>query len=154
MKLRIANNEDIDFLWKLRNEKTVRQVSLNTEPIPLSEHKEWFSKKKSSSECTIFIVVKGDHSEQIGQVRLDALPQASAEISIALVKAERGRGLGTKVIELALIEAKKRDFKEAKARIKSFNKGSLNAFGTCGFKETKIHMLQDNVDLIEMTKSM
>ena len=154
MKLRIANNEDIDFLLKLRNEQTVRQVSLNTELIPLSEHKEWFSKKTSSDKCSIFIIVKGGKQDSIGQVRIDALPGSIAEISIALVKSERGNGYGTKAIELALLKAKKKNFKEAKARIKSFNKGSLNAFGACGFKETKIHMLQDNVDLIEMTKSI
>lgn len=154
MELRLANSEDIKFLWELRNESAVRQVSLNTKPIPLGEHKEWFSSKMSSDKCFIFIVIEDRRRRPIGQVRLDALSPRAAEISIALVKSERGKGLGLGAIRLALDEAKKRGFKEVTARIKDFNDNSLKAFTSAKFEIKNSQKVDGNVNLVEMTKAI
>ncbi len=59
IRLKKCTPKDSDFLFKLANDKTVREASLNTGPISASEHADWFDKKMQDPKCNIYILYKG-----------------------------------------------------------------------------------------------
>ncbi|MBI3632774.1 MAG: GNAT family N-acetyltransferase [Candidatus Vogelbacteria bacterium] len=134
--LRRANIGDLQFLFDLRNEPQVRNVSFFTSSIDLSDHKRWFEKKLSSIYSAIYIATLED-GIPIGQVRydVDAEDKSVAEVSIALTSNFTGRGLGNKILRnscLLFFE----DFagvSSVDALIKKDNIASIKSFEKAGY---------------------
>ena len=78
--LRRATAADSRCLWEIRNEESVRAVSLDTAPIPFERHERWLAARLTATSAPIFIVGAPD---DVGYVRFDAAP-GELQVSIAL----------------------------------------------------------------------
>ena len=132
--LRKATKDDSDFLFILRNEESVRAVSLNSDPISRETHERWFEKKlndKSSLVC----IAETEGGEKIGQVRYDVLRE-EAEASIAIAGRFRGKGYGVPVLtrSVALFWELFQEVTKIQAFINLDNEVSLRVFGRAGYQ--------------------
>lgn len=131
--LRKADLRDSKFLFDLRNEESVRRVSLNDKPITSEEHRRWFEKKIADPNALLLIAEIG--SEPIAQVRFDARGE-EAEVSVAVVKDWRGKGYGTEILR----QSARLCFKNFPAveRIRAFinlgNDSSVRSFSKAGYQ--------------------
>lgn len=93
--LRKAKDEDLIFLYNLRNEESVRSASFNTEEIDIKTHKAWFKRKLKDKDSLILI---GEiNKEKIGQIRFD-LDNDGTEVSLAISSQQRGKGYGLQLL--------------------------------------------------------
>ncbi len=134
LRIRKLKLEDSEFLFNLRNEEAVRLVSLNSNPISLDTHSQWFQKKLESQNSIIFI--SEVDSLPIGQTRYDLLNPKEAEVSIAVTSNFRGKGYGTEILKRT---AKQffQDFPGVEmiyAFINLGNEASLRSFAKAGYR--------------------
>ncbi|MCH2200470.1 MAG: UDP-2,4-diacetamido-2,4,6-trideoxy-beta-L-altropyranose hydrolase [Fuerstiella sp.] len=99
LNLRPACFKDSRLLWQWRNEKTVRQTSFSTDPVPWKDHNQWFESRLQQSECQI-LIAENEKGQPIGQVRLD-LEDHRATISVSIAAEFRAFGFGTALIRAA-----------------------------------------------------
>lgn len=124
----------IDLLYQWVNEVECRKNSFNTNAIPYDQHVNWCYEKLRSNDTSIYIVLF-DKKIPIGQIRL-VKRKAEIIISYSVDKKYRGKGYGTKFIELIvdnnnLIDAK--DSITLVAEVKKDNIASQKIFEKCGF---------------------
>lgn len=124
-----ANKNHAKLLFDWANEKTVRNNSLNIEPIEWENHLNWFDKTINNSNNHIFIFF--DNKMPIGQIRLD-LENGIWLINYSVDKNFRGLGYGTKMIKTILAL---NSYNHFKAVVKNTNKSSLYIFKKLGFKK-------------------
>ena len=149
MKIRKAEKGDITFLFDLRNDPEVRQASFRTEPLDTEAHKEWFNKKLSDPNTSILIAE--DDNAKIAQIRFELDRKMSvAEVSIAVVRACRGKGYGTKILAMGCTYIFRNfGIKKIIGHIKTENKVSINTFSGAGFVNYG-HVKYLNHDCIQM----
>lgn len=132
LKLKPATLSDCYFWWKVRNEKTVREVSFDPKPIPYSIHKKWFEEKLKDKNSRLFVILF--ENQKRGQLRLDK-QNSEVEISLALTPVARGKGTGTIAIKLGTKKAiSELGAKKVLAYTKPENLASIKAFEKVGFK--------------------
>ncbi|GAA1531594.1 GNAT family N-acetyltransferase [Nocardioides humi] len=136
LALRPATAEDAERLLTWRNEPATRAASLSTDEIDLPTHRAWLAARLRDPDCRLLIVEHDD--EPVGQVRLDrgGADGATAEVSIGLAAAARGRGVGTRA--LRLLEEPARAWPEVRAltaRVRTGNAASVRAFLAAGYHE-------------------
>ncbi len=132
--IRRATPEDVDLVFEWANDKTVRENSFNSEPIPYEEHAKWFGNKLKDSNCLLFIMETD--GIPVGQIRLD-ITDDLAEISYAIGKEYRNKGYGKKIILLAenYIISNTLNITALTAKTKPENGKSKHIFQTLGYKE-------------------
>ncbi len=137
MIIRRATIEDSQFLFLLRNEKSVRESAFNTEPITVETHNKWFA-KKVNSDLAIILIGEVEGGEKIGQVRFDIDPSNnSAEIDIAVVVRHRGKGFGPDLLKQGCIYVwQTHRVSKFIAYVKKINQNSIQIFIKAGFKST------------------
>ena len=106
LSLRRAKLEDAEFLFILRNDKTVRENSFQTNVIAYEQHLNWYKNKMQDEKTQIYILQI--NKQNIGQVRVDE-ENSDLEISYAICQEYRGKGyakwmLGTLEKELRKVE--------------------------------------------------
>ncbi len=133
--LRKATEDDLRFLYNLRNEKAVRQASFSTSPIPFEQHARWFKKKLVGNDSVIFIVEIG--GVPAGQVRFDVREDGGADGNIAISKNFRGKGYGTPIVKSASqhLFATFPKVHKIHVFIKPTNQASLKTFAKAGFRD-------------------
>lgn len=132
INLKPAKISDCKFWWKIRNEKTVREASSNTKPIPYSTHKKWFEEKLKDRKSKLFIIASDN--KKIGQLRFEE-NNSKVEINLALIPKARGKGFGTEAIKLGTKTAiEKMKAKKILAYTLIKNLASIKAFEKAGFK--------------------
>ena len=132
--LQRASAEDCQFLYKLRNDETVRRNSFQTERIPYEQHEAWFLRKMSDKNTRVYIL--RETGVRAGQVRVD-IDGARAEISYALCMEARGRGLGRWMLtELEQQLVKEQACDELVAEVKRENIASQKIFRSLGYVES------------------
>lgn len=67
--LRLAQDDDLELLFQWANDPLVRQMAFHSEPISLSDHKNWFYFRLNALETKIFILE--ENKIPIGQIRFD-----------------------------------------------------------------------------------
>jgi UDP-2,4-diacetamido-2,4,6-trideoxy-beta-L-altropyranose hydrolase len=97
LKLRNAQFSDSEFLYKLRFSTEVIESSITKEVPTLEAHNDWFQKKITDPNTHILIVEKSDKC--IGYLRFD-IQQNEAEVSVAIIREERGKGQGDIFLKL------------------------------------------------------
>src|SRR5438128_1425001 len=128
--LRRATAADSRRLWEIRNEESVRVVSLDTAPIPFERHERWLAARLTATSAPIFIVGAPD---DVGYVRFDAAP-GELQVSIALAPHVRGRGLGPAALRAAMTALDVGGGHEpVVALVRRDNAPSLAAFARAGF---------------------
>jgi UDP-2,4-diacetamido-2,4,6-trideoxy-beta-L-altropyranose hydrolase len=122
-------------LWHLANDRVVRMNSFHPEPIPLDHHMAWYKNKLSSSDSRIWIL-EADGA-MAAQIRYDRTDTDIAEIGFAVVAAFRGKGLGTKILELTWPSAcAELRVKRVRGVVLDTNMPSVHVFLKAGFKQT------------------
>lgn len=150
LQLRKATVADSRFLFELRNDASVREVSFSVEPIPFESHEKWLAKKLTDTTSAIFIA-ETKVGVPLAQIRFDLADEKTAEVSIAVAKEYRGKGYGS----LVLSSASRRFFAEhpsltfIRARIKPSNSSSLRSFEKSGYKKVEKEALHDT-GVVEM----
>jgi RimJ/RimL family protein N-acetyltransferase len=135
VRLRPAGQGDCRSIWEWRNAADVRAASLSSELIPLESHERWYEAALARPTTRIFVIVSG--GADVGYVRFD-LDGDEAEISIALAREARGRGLGSAAISAASDAMLREGSRRIVARVKAGNASSVAAFRRAGFDEDRV----------------
>ncbi len=133
LTLRRADENDVGFLYELRNEEEVRKNSFQTEWIPYEQHTEWFERKLLNPDTRIFILEF--EGKRIGQVRTEKSGR-TIEISYALCKEFRGNGY-SKCMLTELEKRVRKEYIDAEllAEVKPGNIASRKIFRSLGYRE-------------------
>ena len=97
IKLRKATYDDCNILFEWANDPSVRANSFNTKAIEIDDHRTWLKKKLTDKNTDLFIVTY--NNDNVGTIRLDKDADESI-ISYSIDKNYRGRGIGTKVLDV------------------------------------------------------
>jgi RimJ/RimL family protein N-acetyltransferase len=139
LRLRAATMADAKFLFRLRNDPTTRANSFSTSEIAFADHRAWLSTRLADPlrRVRLFVAVTvGQDLEEvpIGQVRFDFDGHPDrAEMSIALARSFRGRGLATPLLRRALGYAPA-FVERVLARVRVENEISQKAFLKASFR--------------------
>jgi len=88
-RVRKAQQEDLEFVFALRNEESVRAASFSLDPITIETHQKWFEKVLADKNRQIYIIeVAGT---PMAQVRFD-IEGDGAEVNIAVSERFQGQG--------------------------------------------------------------
>jgi RimJ/RimL family protein N-acetyltransferase len=90
---------DSNILFEWLNEKISRSNSLNKNTISWDEHSKWFNQKINDPNNEMYIFYKFNN---VGLLRLEN-ENDKTKISFTVDKFYRGKGIGSKIIETALI---------------------------------------------------
>ena len=133
LKSRKATPEDCEIYFRWANEKLVRSLSYNSEPISFSDHNSWF-KKAIASETNQMLVFLDEKKDPVGQVRITIISKTRAQIGISVDSAHRGKGYATEMLKIASgIFLDKWPEIMIEAWIKKENTPSYNAFIRAGY---------------------
>ena len=133
LNLRKACWSDCRFLFRLRNEDEVRKNSFQTSEIPYSSHENWFAQKLQDFNTVIYILER--NGQAIGQVRADR-QERTAEISYALCREARGRGLSRWMLSELENRLREDGFcNELYAEVKRENTASQKIFRSLGYRQ-------------------
>jgi RimJ/RimL family protein N-acetyltransferase len=130
--LRRATASDARFVWEVNNQPDVRAQSLSTASIPWESHEKWFA-KKVDDPATLFLIASANGADA-GVVRFD-IGAGEGIISIALLSAHRGGGIGSAAIAAAtehLFEVA--PGAAAVAFVRPNNVASVRAFERAGYR--------------------
>ena len=146
--LRDATLADAEFLFSLRTDPVVVEASNGIPPASLGHQMLWLEKTLESPDRLLFIVENQNAmgTESVGQCRLDLMEHGLvAEVSIALIRAARGQGVGTEVLKILALAAAHHGVRWLEAVIKETNHASRKAFLKAGYsveeiKDGLVHM--------------
>lgn len=126
--------DDIHLLFEWVNDPEVRHNSFCQHEILYKEHEEWFTNMLASDHCDIYIFLVDE--KPAGQFRF-TFEENEVYFGYCLSKEYRGKGLGTKMVEIALQQVRKSNHPVTKmiARVKYNNVASNKIFQTLGFEE-------------------
>jgi UDP-2,4-diacetamido-2,4,6-trideoxy-beta-L-altropyranose hydrolase len=132
IEMRKVTTLDSKNLFEWRNNKKIRDVSINSELIVWDEHQKWFDGVMSDSKCKLLIgMIDG---EQIGVVRFD-IKQDVAEVSIYLVpvRGYSGKGKGLLFASEKWLKINYSGIKSINANVLSGNEASKKLFLSSGY---------------------
>ena len=133
IEIRRAALDDLMTYFHWANDPVVRANSINTKPIPLENHKMWFTARLNDRNTRFYICLK--NGAAIGQVRLD-LKEEYALINYSVDQKFRGQGLGTHILKLSMEEFRKeRTNKGFIGKVQLSNRASSRVFEKLGFQE-------------------
>ncbi|RKN82771.1 GNAT family N-acetyltransferase [Ulvibacterium marinum] len=98
--LRDLHKNDLKLLFDWANNFTVRKNALNKQEIKWEHHQVWFKKKMNAANSHIFILE--DETVSIGQIRFDRINENLFEIDYSIDENYRGKGYGSKIIQLGI----------------------------------------------------
>ena len=138
--LRDATLDDAEFLYALRTDPDVVANANRAAPPSLDEHIGWLRKALANHWALLFIVEdEGPRVLPIGHCRLDvSYDGITAEVSIALIRAARGQGIGTVVLRHLAREASAGHIRWLEAIVKDTNIASKKAFLNAGYSVEEI----------------
>lgn len=139
LTIRAARRDDARLLWEWRNAPEVRAVSLDSEPIPFEQHRQWFERSLTNPDRDIIIAEMG--STPAAMIRFDH-DNDVANISIILASEIRGKGMAKQILSSAIEDMRPRP-QTLCALIKPENSPSLALFRSVGFE-----VLQDGDPLV------
>ena len=133
LTIRLANKKDLRSYFHWANDPLVRELSYDSEVIPLSDHTAWFEKKLQEPDCHLYIF-QNAQAECIGQVRIEIERDHEAVIGISIDAHFRGQGHGVQMLELAVVTFRKEHPKtRINAYIKIENESSQVSFEKAHF---------------------
>jgi RimJ/RimL family protein N-acetyltransferase len=106
IKIRPATAGDSRDVFDWRNDEQTRRASISQSEVGWAEHERWLASSLADSSSVLFIaelVDEGDAASAVGMCRFDlAADRQTAEVSINLNPAFRGRGLSGPVLRAAI----------------------------------------------------
>ena len=135
LRARLAQLDDESLLLRWANDPLVRKQAFHPETISTETHRQWFySRLRDYEHCKLYIV-ETKEGLPVGQVRFD-LSDNGWEIGYSIDAAARGRKLGQKVLETAMLAL--REVVQGTlvfGIVKAGNKASQTIFHSLGFEE-------------------
>jgi UDP-2,4-diacetamido-2,4,6-trideoxy-beta-L-altropyranose hydrolase len=119
------------FDWA--NDSAVRTSAMNTSPIPLEDHIQWFTDKLRSANSWLFVLEA--QGIAVGQVRFDR-EDDGVWIDYSLDRLVRGRGWGPQLIRMGAESLPLPAGTVLKARVKKANAASAAVFRRLEFSES------------------
>ena len=145
---RLVNERDEELLLEWANDPATRRNAFTEARISPEGHKVWLQARLNAPGCRMFILQTVDDIP-VGQVRFDKEDQAWA-ISYSVAPVLRGRGLGAKVLEMALSSlASEGHNGSIVARVKPANLASRRIFEKLGFALTS-----EDADTLEFRRPL
>jgi RimJ/RimL family protein N-acetyltransferase len=131
LHLRPAVEDDEDRLLEWRNDPVSVRFAETGAPVEPADHRQWFRARLDDPATRISIAEIDGRA--IGMTRID-VRAAVGRVSVALDPAQRGQGLGTKIL-LALADSLIGDFQVDRldATVHEGNAASRRAFERAGF---------------------
>lgn len=137
--VRPAQADDMEQVYRLANDRTVRDNSFSPKAIALADHVAWFG-ERISSPATAFYVMEFE-GILAAVARFDAA-RGGAETDVAVHPAFRGRGLGARMLrECAAPAAARLKVSSLRAVVFERNVASRRSFLRGGFREAGKQML-------------
>lgn len=134
IKLRPATFSDADDLLSWRNDPETRIQSVLIDPISRDVHMNWLSECIFGERPVHTLLIASADSGKIGSIRLGwTIGTDSAEVSITVAPAERGKGYGRQMLIAACSLS---DDMTLFATIRRGNIASRKIFEGCGFLQT------------------
>lgn len=131
--VRQAQPEDAMDIFRWRNDPLVCSVSRSQETISEADHMAWYIRALGDPQRLLFIGVLD--GKKIGIVRFDNRLESVWEVSICVASEVRGRGLGQRLLKVALRRLSRvypSDFVRSVTRLN--NQSSLKLFKALGFE--------------------
>lgn len=134
--IRLANINDSNDILLWRNDDYTRKMSKTDHAVSLKEHDSWFKSSLASTHSHIYI---GELSgEKVGMCKFVYDPTSNtAEVSINLNPAMRGKKLSDKFLLAAINQHLEQNHVTLKATVKLVNEASLKCFTRCNFKQLR-----------------
>ena len=129
MQLRKAIFDDWKILLDWRNDPITRENSFETGEVSEQTHKIWFDKSLSNSNREIYILE--DNSTPLGSIRSDMVNTDKYILSWNIDPNQRGKGYGTKILEIYLQDKTGKFI----AKIKPENISSIKMVQKNGFEK-------------------
>lgn len=127
---------DGPFILSWRNDPSAYRWFRDARPLTEDEHAAWTVARAADDPPSVWVAdVAGVPA---GCVRLDAEPDGSAEVSIVVDASRRGLGLGSRLLEHCLDEARGRALTAVTAEVHGENAASMALFTGHGFTRTGI----------------
>jgi RimJ/RimL family protein N-acetyltransferase len=104
MQLRKATFNDWKILLDWRNDPTTRKNSFETGEVSEQTHKLWFNDSLLNPNRSIYILE--DNSIPVGSIRSDIHWNNQSVLSWSIAPDQRGKGYGTKILEIYLQDKK------------------------------------------------
>jgi UDP-2,4-diacetamido-2,4,6-trideoxy-beta-L-altropyranose hydrolase len=139
LHLRGVTLADAEQMHQWRNHAATRSVSRSSSPIALADHRDWLQRTLADPTCSLQMGQVG--SIDVGVIRFDTRPAASAEVSLYLDPALHGLGIGS-----ALLRAGEGALRASHPQVRHFcatviagNTGSRRLFESAGYSFTQGH---------------
>ena len=129
--LRPATEGDSDVLLAWRNDPEAIRFSVSGRGVTPAEHRDWLSVRLADPGNRLWIAEQD--GTVVGQVRVD-LKDGIGTVSIAVAPSQRGRGLGSAVLQAMVIEMQREaGIQRLRAQAHADNIASIRAFERAGF---------------------
>jgi GNAT superfamily N-acetyltransferase len=122
LKLRLATQDDAQFLWIWRNDPETRSNSRTTDLVPWEDHVAWLTRRLERTDVGLYVAET--NGIPVATVRLDG-----DEVSYTVAPEHRGKGIAS---ELLSVVAKR--FGPKRAEIKPSNVASIQAAQKSGHR--------------------
>jgi RimJ/RimL family protein N-acetyltransferase len=98
--VRLAQENDGFLLWLWVNDPETRKNSFAPQPIAWWTHEQWYSRILKSHDCRIWILEY--RHVPVGQIRYERVDAETAQISFSVEPRFRGKGMGTRLLDLTV----------------------------------------------------
>ena len=147
--IRKAIEEDMMFLFNLKNQSSVLWWSFNRNPVSIETHRIWFKEKMEDPLIDLYVVE--EDGLRVGQTRFDIdIVTQNATVSIDISEMHRGKGFGRRAIleSLEKFFSEHPEIKTVIAYIYAENTISQKTFAKAGFSNPEI--CPEHGDRVEM----
>ncbi|MED4968873.1 N-acetyltransferase [Geobacillus sp. NFOSA3] len=135
--IRNANREDLPAIVQIYNETIpTRMVTADLEPVTVESREAWFFAHDPHTRPIWVVELDGHVCAWLSFQSFYGRPayRHTAEISIYISEAYRGRGIGTQLLQKAIEEAPSLEIKTLLGFIFAHNEPSLRLFARFGFE--------------------
>jgi UDP-2,4-diacetamido-2,4,6-trideoxy-beta-L-altropyranose hydrolase len=138
LHLRSAKAADLLLYHRWASDPQVRQQSFTSDPIPMPQHRPWFT-SRLGSPLALLRVLEDGNGLPLGQIRFERAAETAtrAVVSFSLDNIVRGKGLAPLLLRLGLEELARcwGNSCEAYGEVCSHNQASSRAFLRADFQE-------------------
>jgi RimJ/RimL family protein N-acetyltransferase len=132
VEMKRARQGDVDAVFALSNDPSVRTVSFSSDPIPYERHVTWFDSQLRNPDGRFFVFYSG--TEFAGQVRFQRESGTAFAVSVSVSAPFRGRGYAKAFMKAAMGALRGvRGAEQVLAYVKNDNEVSRRYFEALGF---------------------